>query len=313
LRTDPDSGRPVYKFLEPRDQSALDVWGLSNRLAPILAAAPALLGLLMGRSLQLREALWSLLPSLGALGLTTLLARPGNEGRAPTPQEAKAHDILLEIARLGLLVGAWGNSNGLLQRLAATAAAYPDRIKEALDTLYGFLRTGEEKPVAAPEDVLKPPVVPPPVDENDPVLRKAASDKEKAEAEQRSGESGTKVMKDKDSRIYVHSKLLIVDQAYAMIGSANHNERSMWHDTEDMLGIRDFSTSGFISQMRQRQFSTVLGDNVPDKDAPAEEIYERFQDMAKKNQAALKNHHNMTNGFLLAFTPRARWGITAIS
>jgi phosphatidylserine/phosphatidylglycerophosphate/cardiolipin synthase-like enzyme len=42
--------------------------------------------------------------------------------------------------------------------------------------------------------------------------------------------------------VYVHSKLIIIDDRYVAIGSANVNERSMYIDTELTLGIIDRET-----------------------------------------------------------------------
>jgi phosphatidylserine/phosphatidylglycerophosphate/cardiolipin synthase-like enzyme len=43
--------------------------------------------------------------------------------------------------------------------------------------------------------------------------------------------------------IYVHSKLMIIDDRYVAVGSANVNERSMYIDTEMTLGVVDANTA----------------------------------------------------------------------
>ena len=76
--------------------------------------------------------------------------------------------------------------------------------------------------------------------------------------------------------IYVHSKVFIVDEAFAMVGSANHNERSMWHDSEDMLAVRGENKGDFPKELRTALFNTVLSGNMPENDSP-EKIFDHFE------------------------------------
>eukprot|EP01127_Copromyxa_protea_P020068 TRINITY_DN6636_c0_g2_i1.p1 TRINITY_DN6636_c0_g2~~TRINITY_DN6636_c0_g2_i1.p1 ORF type:complete len:219 (-),score=25.31 TRINITY_DN6636_c0_g2_i1:68-631(-) len=58
-------------------------------------------------------------------------------------------------------------------------------------------------------------------------------------------------------QIYVHSKLMIVDDKKVLIGSANINDRSM-------LGVRDSEIAAFIQQSSHRLVeSTLNGESVP--------------------------------------------------
>lgn len=54
---------------------------------------------------------------------------------------------------------------------------------------------------------------------------------------------------------YVHSKLLLVDDEYAIIGSANANRRSMFGDFELSVGILD---APFVTRLRQALWSEHL-------------------------------------------------------
>ena len=64
--------------------------------------------------------------------------------------------------------------------------------------------------------------------------------------------------------IWVHSKVLIIDDEYAAIGSANLNRRSMTYDSE--LGVAVVSTgekaNGFAADLRRRLWSEHLGVSV---------------------------------------------------
>ena len=74
---------------------------------------------------------------------------------------------------------------------------------------------------------------------------------------------------DNRSAVYVHSKLMIVDDAVAMISSANLNARSMSWDFEAGAKITD---RDFAFDLRQRLWSAHLGIGralVPDLSDPA--------------------------------------------
>lgn len=49
---------------------------------------------------------------------------------------------------------------------------------------------------------------------------------------------------------YVHSKMLIIDDLFAIIGSANCNRRGWTHDSEVVAGILDPSSGSFVRQLR---------------------------------------------------------------
>jgi len=48
-----------------------------------------------------------------------------------------------------------------------------------------------------------------------------------------------RIEREDGSQVYVHSKVLIVDDCYASIGSANFNARSLTNDTEIQIGVVD--------------------------------------------------------------------------
>jgi phosphatidylserine/phosphatidylglycerophosphate/cardiolipin synthase-like enzyme len=75
--------------------------------------------------------------------------------------------------------------------------------------------------------------------------------------------------------IYVHSKLMIVDGTYAIIGSANINERSMWHDSEVALGFRASSEGSVPREMLKTLFQAHFNRDPP-------ETKEAFVDFSNK-------------------------------
>lgn len=63
-------------------------------------------------------------------------------------------------------------------------------------------------------------------------------------------------------QIYVHSKILLVDDRWAIVGSANLNDRSLlgMRDSEVCVVLRDTSDSeGFAAGLRRALFSQLLG------------------------------------------------------
>ncbi|CAF0944426.1 unnamed protein product [Didymodactylos carnosus] len=101
--------------------------------------------------------------------------------------------------------------------------------------------------------------------------------------------------------IYVHSKLMIVDDRYCICGSANINDRSLLghRDSELCIVIKDveyeqsdkqiFESGKFCSSWRKKLFSLLLGltdqmaENVDLTDPSSDELYHYIKDTAHKN------------------------------
>lgn len=68
-------------------------------------------------------------------------------------------------------------------------------------------------------------------------------------------------------QIYVHSKLLIVDDKVALIGSANINDRSFMgdRDSEIAVVIEDASVNPYAAQLRRKLWCEHLGLRYPDQ------------------------------------------------
>jgi phospholipase D1/2 len=73
------------------------------------------------------------------------------------------------------------------------------------------------------------------------------------------------VLDDRETLVYVHSKLMIVDDRLVIIGSANLSNRSMGFDSECCLAVEaedDTTISGAITVLRNRLLSEHLGISV---------------------------------------------------
>ena len=64
---------------------------------------------------------------------------------------------------------------------------------------------------------------------------------------------------------FVHTKLMLVDDEFSVIGSANFNQRSMTHDNEIMLGIVDADNT-FTKDLRVRLWREHLKESDADLD-----------------------------------------------
>jgi phospholipase D1/2 len=81
---------------------------------------------------------------------------------------------------------------------------------------------------------------------------------------------GTLNSKPVTEQIYVHSKILLVDDRWAVVGSANLNDRSLlgMRDSEVCVVLRDTSCSeGFAAGLRRALFSQLLGFGPEDLDS----------------------------------------------
>lgn len=98
--------------------------------------------------------------------------------------------------------------------------------------------------------------------------------------------------------VYVHSKVMIVDGAVAMVGSANLNDRSLRWDTEVSALWRD--AEGAQAFLKQLGDSLVFGPDGPpdDRERPAYDRLETWRAAAAANAAATPDERV---GFLLPY------------
>ena len=58
---------------------------------------------------------------------------------------------------------------------------------------------------------------------------------------------------------YVHSKTWVIDDEFAIVGSANCNRRGYTHDSEASVGVYDTGDSGWVATLRQALWAKHLG------------------------------------------------------
>ncbi|CAF1527569.1 unnamed protein product, partial [Didymodactylos carnosus] len=103
--------------------------------------------------------------------------------------------------------------------------------------------------------------------------------------------------------IYIHSKLMIVDDKWAICGSANINDRSLKgdRDSEIALVVQDtqledgifnghpVEVGKFCSSWRKKLFKTMLGilnenpENINVDDPVSDAFYNRFRQISQQN------------------------------
>jgi phosphatidylserine/phosphatidylglycerophosphate/cardiolipin synthase-like enzyme len=62
-----------------------------------------------------------------------------------------------------------------------------------------------------------------------------------------------------DPGTYVHSKMMVIDDEFALIGSANLNRRSLTHDSEAVAAIHGPAANPLAKRLRQALWAKHLG------------------------------------------------------
>jgi len=100
--------------------------------------------------------------------------------------------------------------------------------------------------------------------------------------------------------IYIHSKLMVIDDVFLTVGSANLNQRSMASDSEINIGV---TGQAYAAPLRQKIFSLQSGGDVQGG-GNADEWSDAFTDwktlMAKNRDIQMAGTKKM-KGFLLPF------------
>lgn len=97
--------------------------------------------------------------------------------------------------------------------------------------------------------------------------------------------------------IYIHSKLMLIDDVFVTLGSANLNQRSMAVDSEINIAATDVEQ---VRQLRERVFRGLSGDTIrgPDQQSDLPDVFDDWGKIIKINELKNKNNLPMT-GFLL--------------
>lgn len=132
-------------------------------------------------------------------------------------------------------------------------------------------------------------------------------------AKPRRGTRASKLRKVRRQMIYVHSKLLVVDDAYVIAGSANINQRSLDGDRDSELAIGAYQSAhlctdyasnpmGDVHQFRVSLFTEHLGHYDPVFHEPATEACARtVREAAFQNWRDYVDGVAVPNGHLLAY------------
>ena len=99
--------------------------------------------------------------------------------------------------------------------------------------------------------------------------------------------------------IYIHSKLMLIDDVFVTIGSANMNQRSMAVDSEINIAA---SGQGHVRPLRERVFLQHFGENIGWAGSMSElpDVMGRWERRMRRNLTCMKKAEPMT-GFLLPF------------
>jgi phosphatidylserine/phosphatidylglycerophosphate/cardiolipin synthase-like enzyme len=98
--------------------------------------------------------------------------------------------------------------------------------------------------------------------------------------------------------IYIHSKLLLVDDGFFSLGSANLNQRSMAVDSEINLATNDAEKA---TELRKRIWKQLLGDSTGTNTDLAVDVTKAFGEWVERMKDNLdqKKRSQAMTGFLL--------------
>lgn len=105
-----------------------------------------------------------------------------------------------------------------------------------------------------------------------------------------------------------------IRNAFAMVGSANHNERSMWHDSEDMLVVRWVTKNDFPARLRSELINIALSGYGPEGEFADDPfaIFRCFTIQMTLNSAAFKSKKEAPS-LVFPYIPPRRPGSVLIS
>ena len=101
-------------------------------------------------------------------------------------------------------------------------------------------------------------------------------------------------------QVYIHSKLMLIDDAFAILGSANLNMRSMAADSEMNMCTDDHE---LVKKFRARVWKLQTGDTLSGGEGEPKEIAQTFKNWMKLMDDNKKNmdSYKKITGFLIPF------------
>jgi len=106
--------------------------------------------------------------------------------------------------------------------------------------------------------------------------------------------------------IYIHAKVLIVDDVFYTIGSANFNDRSLRSDPELNIGVVD---PGQARQLRRELWNIVIGNPINEIMKNPDEGAKSWLEYLAENDEDLNAGLNLSNGCAITFKPTGWRGI----
>ena len=124
-----------------------------------------------------------------------------------------------------------------------------------------------------------------PYEENDPDIREIERLMNGYRNQKKSMPSA--LADDMRGNIYVHSKVIIIDEAFAIVGSANLNERSMWHDSETAVGFAANERDSPPRELRKALMAVALNGDLP-IEWDGISVFKDFKEKVRKNDDEYK-------------------------